>query len=80
MSMTNYPQLQGDALEARDSDAEHIQIIASAGSGKTETISQRVARLVADGVDPSTIVAFTFTVKAAEDRSCDFFLKISWFV
>jgi DNA helicase-2/ATP-dependent DNA helicase PcrA len=65
--MTNYPQLQGDALEARDSDSEHIQIIASAGSGKTETISQRVARLVADGVDPSTIVAFTFTVKAAEE-------------
>ena len=65
--MANYPELQGDALEARNSDAEHIQIIASAGSGKTETISQRVARLVADGVDPSTIVAFTFTVKAAEE-------------
>ncbi len=61
------PQLSGDALAARNSDAEHIQIIAGAGSGKTETISQRVARLVHDGVDPAKIVAFTFTIKAAEE-------------
>lgn len=65
--MSEIPQLTGDALAARDSDAKHIQIIASAGSGKTETISQRVARLIRDGADPSKIVAFTFTVKAAEE-------------
>lgn len=63
----NIPKLSGDALEARNSDAEHIQIIAGAGSGKTETISQRVARLVSEGVDSSKIVAFTFTIKAAEE-------------
>ena len=61
------PELSGDALAARNSDAQHIQIIAGAGSGKTETISQRVARLVHEGVDPAKIVAFTFTVKAAEE-------------
>ena len=61
------PELTGDALKARNSDASHIQIIAGAGSGKTETISQRVARLVHEGVDPAKIVAFTFTVKAAEE-------------
>jgi DNA helicase-2/ATP-dependent DNA helicase PcrA len=61
------PKLTGDALAARNSDAQHIQIIAGAGSGKTETISQRVARLVHEGVDPAKIVAFTFTVKAAEE-------------
>ena len=65
--MLDHPELQGEALQAKNSNSQHIQIIASAGSGKTETISQRVARLVADGVDPSTIVAFTFTVKAAEE-------------
>lgn len=65
--MSEFPQLEGAALEARNSNASHIQIIASAGSGKTETLSQRVARLVHDGVDPAKIVAFTFTVKAAEE-------------
>lgn len=65
--MSKIPELSGDALAARDSDAKHIQIIASAGSGKTETISQRVARLIRDGADPAKIVAFTFTIKAAEE-------------
>lgn len=65
--MSEIPELSGDALAARDSSAKHIQIIASAGSGKTETISQRVARLIRDGADPAKIVAFTFTVKAAEE-------------
>lgn len=67
MSTKSVPELDGDALEASESKASHIQIIASAGAGKTETISQRVAKLVRDGVEPSEIVAFTFTVKAAEE-------------
>lgn len=67
MSQKKVPELEGDALRASESRASHIQIIASAGAGKTETISQRVAKLVRDGVQPSEIVAFTFTVKAAEE-------------
>ncbi len=43
----------------------HLQIIACAGSGKTEAISRRVAALIEDGVDPSAIIAFTFTDRAA---------------
>ena len=42
-----------------------MQIIASAGSGKTEVVSQRVADLLAEGVRPDAIVAFTFTERAA---------------
>ena len=64
---SSIPVLEGDAAAARDSNASHIQIIASAGSGKTETVSQRIARLVADGVEPESIVAFTFTTKAAAE-------------
>lgn len=45
----------------------HLQVIACAGSGKTEAISRRVASLVAEGVDPASIVAFTFTERAAEE-------------
>lgn len=67
MATKNVPLLSGDALAASESKANHIQIIASAGAGKTETISQRVAKLIRDGVQPSEIVAFTFTVKAAEE-------------
>ena len=44
-----------------------MQIIASAGSGKTEVVSQRVADLLAEGVQPDAIVAFTFTERAATE-------------
>lgn len=44
-----------------------MQIIASAGSGKTEVVSQRVADLLAEGVRPDAIVAFTFTERAASE-------------
>ena len=44
-----------------------MQIIASAGSGKTEVVSQRIAHLLAEGVRPDVIVAFTFTERAAAE-------------
>ncbi len=58
----------GDALRAVKHRGSHLQIIASAGSGKTEVVSQRVADLLADGVSARSIVAFTFTEGAAEER------------
>src|SRR4051794_32266254 len=45
----------------------HVQIIASAGAGKTEVVSQRVASLLAEGVPPTAIVAFTFTERASAE-------------
>jgi DNA helicase II / ATP-dependent DNA helicase PcrA len=45
----------------------HMQIIASAGSGKTEVVAQRFAQLMADGADPTGIIAFTFTERAADE-------------
>jgi DNA helicase-2/ATP-dependent DNA helicase PcrA len=44
-----------------------MQIIAAAGSGKTEVVSQRIADLLADGVPAREIVAFTFTERAATE-------------
>jgi DNA helicase-2/ATP-dependent DNA helicase PcrA len=44
----------------------HLQVIACAGAGKTEAISRRISPLVQEGVEPSHIVAFTFTERAAE--------------
>jgi DNA helicase-2/ATP-dependent DNA helicase PcrA len=43
----------------------HLQVIACAGAGKTESISRRMAGLIAEEVPPASIVAFTFTEKAA---------------
>ena len=61
------PTLSGDALAAVRHRGSHMQIIASAGSGKTEVVSQRVADLLAEGVPPTGIVAFTFTERAAAE-------------
>lgn len=60
------PVLEGDALRAVKHSGSHMQIIASAGAGKTEAVAQRVVRLISDGVPPESIVAFTFTERAAE--------------
>ncbi len=50
-----------------DHRSGHLQVIACAGSGKTESISRRVAALVAEGLEPKSIIAFTFTEKAAAE-------------
>ena len=57
-------QSQQDVVDHRGTD---LQVIACAGSGKTESISQRVAALINDGAEPASIVAFTFTDRAAEE-------------
>ena len=52
------------------SDLEPAVIIAGAGSGKTETMSNRVLYLVANGfVTPDQILGLTFTRKAAGELS-----------
>jgi DNA helicase-2/ATP-dependent DNA helicase PcrA len=49
----------------------NLQLIACAGSGKTEVVAQRIAALLkggaATGLAPRNIVAFTFTDKAAAE-------------
>lgn len=44
-------------------------VIAGAGSGKTHTLTYRVAHLVAKGVSPGKILLLTFTNKAARSMS-----------
>ncbi|MGM7698797.1 ATP-dependent helicase [Microbacterium sp. A84] len=45
-----------------------LQLIACAGSGKTQVLAQRIARILAQsGVRPGNLIAFTFTEKAAAE-------------
>jgi len=52
---------------AVNSNAKQLCILACAGSGKTTTLTRRIARLINDdGVDPSKVAAITFTVLAGD--------------
>ena len=49
-------------------DPHHDVVLeASAGTGKTRVLVDRYVRLIAEGVDPSNILAITFTRKAAAE-------------
>ncbi len=43
-----------------------VLVLAAVGSGKTTTLSERIAQAVAQGVEPARILALTFTNRAAQ--------------
>jgi DNA helicase-2/ATP-dependent DNA helicase PcrA len=66
--LMNYTPSQLRAIQTVD---RNLQIIACAGSGKTQVISRRIVEILAahqqNGLMPSNIVAFTFTDRAAAE-------------
>lgn len=62
LSTLNPPQ-----LEAVNYNGGPCLIVAGAGTGKTKTLTCKIAKLIAGGMNPSRILAVTFTNKAAKE-------------
>ncbi len=60
-------ELNAEQLEVVMSDDSPLLVIAGAGSGKTRTLTYRVARLIESGTPPGAILLLTFTNKAAKE-------------
>ena len=67
--MLDTDELLKDLTEAQRTAATHVDgpllIVAGPGSGKTRVITRRVAYLIAQGIPAQSILAITFTNKAA---------------
>ncbi|MCX5782929.1 MAG: UvrD-helicase domain-containing protein, partial [Elusimicrobia bacterium] len=61
-----FKELNPRQREAVEYDGGPLLIIAGAGTGKTKTITCKIARLISAGVPPWRILALTFTNKAAK--------------
>jgi DNA helicase-2/ATP-dependent DNA helicase PcrA len=50
-----------------DSPSKRLLVLSCAGSGKTRVIVERIARLLKEGVKPSSILALTFSSRASQE-------------
>ncbi len=56
-------------ITASPAESRPLLVIAGAGSGKTNTLAHRVARLIMQGADPQRILLLTFSRRAATEMT-----------
>lgn len=61
-----HANLTDEQYSAVIDDSRNILCLACAGSGKSRTLAYKIAYLISRGEAPESIIAFTFTEKAAE--------------
>ena len=70
-------RLSPDQERAVRSKSRYIRVIAGAGAGKTEVLTRRIVYLLlAEGIEPSSIVAFTFTDRAAHSMKSRIYNRV----
>lgn len=70
-------RLSPEQTNAVISDKRYLRIIAGAGTGKTETLARRIAYLLLyEDVEPCSIVAFTFTERAAQSMKSRIYERV----
>jgi superfamily I DNA/RNA helicase len=77
MGTTVSPRLQPQPGDLNDEQAAavtadynlHILVLAGAGCGKTTVLTRRIRYLIANGFEPSSLCALTFTRKAADEMA-----------
>lgn len=67
MSWSDNLPSNSPAYKIASSNNARVRVIAGPGTGKSFAMKRRVARLLEEGVEPSTILPVTFTRVAAED-------------
>ncbi|MEQ8246609.1 MAG: double-strand break repair helicase AddA [Alphaproteobacteria bacterium] len=73
-------RVKSDAQYVGGDPSQNVWVAASAGSGKTSVLVDRLLRLLLDGVEPHRLLCLTFTKAAAAEMSDRLFRELSRWV